>query len=309
MKVVLFLSVRNNPHTRSTLRFLALFTLAALILPVSTGKQDGGDIVNAVTGNRFAPGVHESELIRIRTHLLGVARQLARVDSREMSPEMRVAREQNLTHLVAYARAGRFPHNPAGIPGRAPNFMDDSGAVCAVGYLLEQDQGRAAVVEITREYQFDYVPYINSPVLARWQATSGLTPAELAMIQPSYRGDDDYTDDDDGLSKEDVLVISLMAADVVSSVINLTYLTNGKGSRVWAGIGLFVGAFSIIHNQEREDPAGYLTATGVVAAALGATSFGVTLGSGDEHHVTLGPALFGGSGRTAGMGLQARLCF
>ncbi|HEX6792135.1 MAG TPA: hypothetical protein VF247_12560 [Candidatus Krumholzibacteria bacterium] len=290
------------------MRFLALVALVTLILPVSTGRQDGGDLVNAVLGNRMAPARYANETQRIRTHLLSVAAKLERVDARQMTPALRTARLRNLERLVEYARACRFPRNPATMPGRAPNFMDSEGAVCAVGYLVEQDLGRDAVVEITHDHQFDYVPYIDSPVLATWQATSGLTVTELAMIQPTYGGGGDVDDDDSGISNEDVLAISLMAADVVSSVVNLTYVSNGKGSRLWGGVGLFVGAFSIMHDRNRDDPTGYLTVGGIAAAALGAASVAITVGGGEEEHrVLLGPAWFAGHDRAPAVGLQACL--
>ncbi len=169
-----------------------LLILATALAPVSSGSQDGGDLVNAVIGNTsFQERSHRApnradEATRIRTHLETVASRLAGTDVSSLSPDQRRARARNIGRIVAYARAGRFPHNPSSIPGRAPNFMDASGAVCAVGYLVEQDRGRGVVEAIAREHQFDYVPYIKSPVLADWQASSGLSAIELATIQPTY---------------------------------------------------------------------------------------------------------------------------
>jgi CubicO group peptidase (beta-lactamase class C family) len=172
------------------MRSLLLVALIALLVPHATGHHDGGNLVNAVVGNSLAPSRDINETERIRSHLLGVADRLVRADVRHLTHAQREARARNLVRLVQYAHVGRFPHKPASIPGRVPNFLDEDGARCAVGYLLEQDLGFPAVQEIAREHQFDYVPYIDSTVLAAWQKESGLTPVELAMIQPSY----DYRD-------------------------------------------------------------------------------------------------------------------
>lgn len=170
------------------MRLLALVALTALFFPHSIGSYDGGNLINAVLGNsniqHLPPGTDET--VRIQTHLFAVAERLSARDMRGLSVEQRRARARNIVRLVQYASAGRFPHKPAGIPDRIPNFLDDDGAVCAVGYLVEQDLGIDAVREIARDHQFDYVPYIDSPVLATWQQKSGLTPLELAMIQPAY---------------------------------------------------------------------------------------------------------------------------
>ena len=168
------------------MRFFVLATLIALLVPFSTGFQDGGGLVNAVIGNDPRIPSDSNETARIRAHLLSVAARLAIADVRALTPELQQARQRNLARLVEYARAGRFPDKPASIPGRIPNFLDADGARCAVGYLIEQDLGLTAVREIAAEHQFDYVPYIDSPVLASWQSTSGLTTTELAMIQPTY---------------------------------------------------------------------------------------------------------------------------
>jgi hypothetical protein len=294
---------------------LAIVALTVMCLPLSTGHQDGGDLVNAVIGNSTPSSHYPNEQARIRAHLLTVARRLNVADASHMTTAQRDARAKNIARLVRYADAGRFPHNPASIAGRAPNFMDDEGNVCAVGYLVEQDKGLAAVREIARDHQYDYVPYIDSPVLAEWQTTSGLTPLELAMIQPTYcSGKPEgcsaaVAPDDSGISGQDVAVISMAAVDVVTSIFNFTYVMNGNGNQIWGGIGLFVGAVSIAFDQSLDDSSNYLTAAGIVSAALGATSFGMTLRGGvNGHEIALGPLMPGGS-RLADIGLQARVRF
>lgn len=173
---------------------MRLFTAAALIalsFPFVTGSQDGGDLINAVLGNSTTPGLPAGadETVRIQTHLFSVVERLSTSDMHGLSPELRRARARNIVRLVQYASVGQFPRNPGGMPGRVPNFVDDEGALCAVGYLMSEDLGVDAVKQIAHDHQFDYVPYIDSPALMEWQEHSGLTPLELAMIQPTYRGE------------------------------------------------------------------------------------------------------------------------
>src|SRR5690349_18824885 len=118
---------------------LAIVALTVMCLPLSTGHQDGGDLVNAVIGNSDSIPRCANESARIRAHLLRVAERLTATPPNHVTAVERSARARNIERLVEYANAGRFPHNPASIAGRAPNFMDDAGNVCAVGYLVEQD--------------------------------------------------------------------------------------------------------------------------------------------------------------------------
>lgn len=256
-----------------------VLALATLLTPLATGVDDGGDLVNAVLGKAsFRTEFNTSpagagETLRIRTHLAAVAERLARTDVSALPPGLRHARARNIERLITYTRAARFPTKPAGIPGRVPNFLDENGAVCAVGYLIEQDLGRGAVEAIAREYQFDYIPYIDSPVVAEWQARSGLTPLELAMIQPEYGGPE--PEPDAGFSDEDVLVLLLVTGDVVSSIVNITVVTEQDGNRAAGFLGILFGAFSIAYDTHRDDPTGWVTAAGAISALLGTVSLGL----------------------------------
>lgn len=160
-----------------------------LSMPFATGDSDGGNLVNAVLGNGSV-SASAGETARVRAHLETVLHRLTQADVSSLTPPLRDARARNIARLREYARDGLFPSKPASIPWRVPNFVDDSGALCAVGYLLERDRGMAAVAQVASDHQLDYVPYIDTPVLAEWQQTSGLSVTELAMIQPTY----DYRD-------------------------------------------------------------------------------------------------------------------
>lgn len=287
-----------------------VIVLVVLLVPLATGRHDGGDLVNAVLGNssfRAGSAGDATDLVRIRAHLAAVIDRLSRADTSHLTPLQREARARNIARLVAYARAGRFPHNPAGMPGRVPNFLDDSGAVCAVGYLIEQDCGSGAVEAIAREHQFDYVPYIDSQIVADWQAASGLSALELAMIQPTYGGGNNPPEThEEGVSDEDVLIGVLLTADVLSTIFNVAYIDRGSGSQTAGGIGILCGAVSVLYDVNREDPTDYLTVGGVVAGALGVVS--LVMGVQDrESRVQLTPALDAHGMARVGLALSVTL--
>jgi hypothetical protein len=297
------------------LQALAILLVAfSAFLPTTSGHNDGGDLVNAVLGNsspRFA-----SESDRIRAHLEAVADRISRADVSSLDPALRDARRVNIERLRAYARAGTFPNKPASIPGRIPNFLDDRGNVCAVGYLVEQDLGRPAVAAIAREHQFDYVPYIDSPVLATWQATSGLSPLELAMIQPNYGDPDEerhygrITDGGGYYSNEELLQIGLVTSNVVTSVANFAYLGEGRGSAIGGWLGIMSGGASMLYGLSNDNPA--ITAAGAMAGAFGIVSFGLGVGRDRDNdqpaRISVNPAALPDADETA-IGVVAQLRF
>lgn len=256
-------------HPRLAAPVIGLF----LLVPVSLGSRDGGNLVNAVLGN-IADPAGTSEIDRIRTHLEAVANRLAHSNA-PSNDALALARARNIERLRAYAAAEQFPHKPADIPGRIPNFLDDNGNVCAVGYLFEQDLGRDAVVTVARDHQFDYVPYIDSPALAEWQASSGLTVTELAMIQPAY-GDPDPRPSPtgvtiDGYGTNNWAPILFLTGDVVMSIANFSQMSSDGGDVVFGFLGVMMGASSYLYG-ERNDGDAYRVG-GAMSAAFGLASF------------------------------------
>ncbi len=291
------------------LRALVVLLLASVaFFPTMTGHTDGGDLVNAVVGNVADPSGSEGD--RIRAHLEAVAERLARADDSALGPALREARRRNLERLREYARAEAFPSKPARIPGRIPNFLDDHGNVCAVGYLVEQDIGRAAVAEIARGHRLDYVPYIDSPVLSTWQAASGLSPLELAMIQPTYGQppSDDYAGywGHGGWSNEELLEAGLVTANVVTSIANFAYLAEARGTTLGGWLGIVSGAASFIYGINEDNPT--VTAAGAMASAIGIVSFGVGVAKSDGPRVSMG-AVPVRDGNETGVGVVAHVRF
>lgn len=149
--------------------------------------------INAIVGDASfhetfgtAPDATIGEDLRIGTHLAWVLRRLSGVPAAGVPAELRAVRARNLGRLADYIARGTFPRNPASVRGRAPNFLDAQGRICAVGHLVREDLGPAAIAAINRRYQFAHIEDMASAELATWQATSGLTLRELAMIQPAY---------------------------------------------------------------------------------------------------------------------------
>jgi hypothetical protein len=136
------------------------------------------------TGRAMPKNISEQE--RVRTHLAYVEQTLRLAPTDHLDEAGRRARHENLDRLRGYWVAGQFPHNDGHPDERRPVFVDDQGAVCAVGHLIAQDLGREAIEPIARGEKYDFIDQVDHPALARWQQTSGLSMRELAMIQPSY---------------------------------------------------------------------------------------------------------------------------
>lgn len=150
-------------------------------------------VVNAVIGDvsffhTFGrlPNEGDDEDLRLQTHLRYVEQVLRGRDVSHLSSAQRAARASILDVLHEYHVAGFFPRNRA-LPGRRPVFVDTvSGAVCAVGYLIEQTRGRDVVEAVNADFQYASIFQIDAPVLDAWLDEHGLTRVEAAMIQPFY---------------------------------------------------------------------------------------------------------------------------
>ncbi|MCU0434355.1 MAG: hypothetical protein MUC87_12945 [Bacteroidia bacterium] len=97
-----------------------------------------------------------------------------------------VMRRKNLLHILqAYCDSGIFPQNNT-IPGRIPVFIDEQGTHCAVGYLMLKSGAGDLAKKVARTQNNIYIRQITDPAFFAWQAHSGFTVDELALIQPSY---------------------------------------------------------------------------------------------------------------------------
>lgn len=149
--------------------------------------------VNALVGDasyvaRFGkvPTAATPDFVRIQTHLAYAERQLRQRTPAGLSVAQRQRRAQLLDLLRGYWQAGVFPHNEAPDGQRHPCFIDGAGRICAVGYLVEQTAGRATAERINQRFQYHTIAQMHDLALSRWIASSGLSQAECALIQPSY---------------------------------------------------------------------------------------------------------------------------
>jgi hypothetical protein len=120
-------------------------------------------------------------------------------DVSHLSAELRQERRKNLQRLLDYRQRGEFPVNYDWPYHLYPCFIDSTGAICAVGYLVEQTVGRDVAEAINREYKYATVDQMDSPVLDAWIASSGFSHGEIETIQePAMFNEPVYLPDDKG---------------------------------------------------------------------------------------------------------------
>ena len=138
-----------------------------------------------VAAHGRAPREADPEKQRMTTHLVHVRKLLAARPATR--PALAARRAELLGYLDDYIAKGITPANTH-LPWRSPVFIDDRGAICAVGYLLERSVGRALPETIAREHRYEFLEDIAAamPEVRAWIAGSGLTLVELASIQPAY---------------------------------------------------------------------------------------------------------------------------
>jgi hypothetical protein len=184
----------------TSIRFL-LFALAGVFLLgarvanryASSSSPISPNAVNPVVGDasyvaRFGhqPTANTPDFERIQTHLAYAEQQLRQHTPASLPPTQRQRRAHLLDLLHAYWQAGVFPSNEAPDGQRHPCFIDRTGRICAVGYLVEQTAGRAVAERINTRFQYSELLAMHEPVLSRWVGGSGLSLAECALIQPTY---------------------------------------------------------------------------------------------------------------------------
>ena len=128
----------------------------------------------------------QSEKQLIQEHLQLVEEGLRLKDVRHLPQSQQHARKQNLDNLRKYWQAGIFPKNTKHPNQRVPYFIDDGGRACAMAHLLIESGHKETALQIQLRENNAYVHDIQSPELATWLKTSGLTLEEAAWIQPGY---------------------------------------------------------------------------------------------------------------------------
>lgn len=123
---------------------------------------------------------------RVRRRFERVERALRARDVSALPPASQQARSAMLDHLRTYYRRSIFPRNYEH-RGHRPSFIDRDGRECAVAYLMIQSGQKDLALHISAEMNDAYVRQLTQPEVKDWAAQTGLTAAELALIQPSYQ--------------------------------------------------------------------------------------------------------------------------
>ncbi|MCA6364830.1 MAG: hypothetical protein IM638_17485 [Bacteroidetes bacterium] len=133
------------------------------------------------------PAQHfNSDRALIQTHLYQVISLLERRKfPLHLPPGCLQRRKSLITQLKAYADSGIFPQNNYK-PGRIPVFIDETGTHCAVGYLMLKSGAGKLARKVSLTNNYIYIRQLTDPAFFQWQAQSGFTIDELALIQPSY---------------------------------------------------------------------------------------------------------------------------
>jgi hypothetical protein len=122
----------------------------------------------------------------IQSHLFHVIDLLQRRNfTLKDDPRKISIRKAWLNELKLYASAGVFPQNTQ-VPGRIPVFIDEIGTHCAVGYLMLKSGAGKLAQKVAAGNNYIYIHQLTDPEFFSWQARSGFTVDELALIQPSY---------------------------------------------------------------------------------------------------------------------------
>ncbi len=194
------------------------------------------------------PNENDPEELRIRTHLAYVAQELRKAAAPDLPWNAKQNRERLLSLLDDYCKAGRFPSNYGYPNERKPCFIDRDGAICAVGYLIEQTSGRELAEKINIMHQYDYIQDMDMPELEEWIARSGLSVEEFAMIQPQYYTHlpDEYVAQNHVSTGNAIASVGLAGLNGTTGIMNARNLLNGTSNRVTGALGIAGGAASVV---------------------------------------------------------------
>lgn len=146
-----------------------------------------------VKSDRFqtmGPGL---DRLLIQAHFFQVEALLRSRDVSDLSEELRERRSRALDALHAYWTRGLFPKNVVSEEA-TPVFIDHHDTFCGVGHLMRSDghEGlarRIAETDLTVRAESFLAPDFADEEIFSWIAQSGLTPEEVALVQPGYPRD------------------------------------------------------------------------------------------------------------------------
>lgn len=172
--------------------FFATLLIASTIPPASQARAPVSLAINGVWGDaswehRFgrAPNMKDAPEDRVRVHLEEVLDRLRDVPTSHLPPTLRTRRAEALDVLSDYIVAGAYPQN-VDDPFSRPEFIDHAGRLCAVGAMVAGTEDREVAEQLDRLYNRDSIWAMDDQIVADWAESHGLSPTELALIQPSY---------------------------------------------------------------------------------------------------------------------------
>lgn len=150
-----------------------IFLLLFFVLSLTGFAQN--QVINSIIGDSSwqhtydqSPSRSENETERIKIHLSFVLKHLQNkipdIDAKKLA-----SRKTLLQHLEEYINQESFPSNLDYPNERKPCFIDASGNICAVGYLVEKTAGRAETERINQLYQYARIKDIDDANLLAWQ--------------------------------------------------------------------------------------------------------------------------------------------
>jgi hypothetical protein len=175
------------------LPLLILFVIIVQNVDLSKQPATATTHINEVLGDESyvrqfgkSPGPDVSDEVRIRIHLEYVEGLLRGRPVDHLTDEQRENRFFYLDQLRNYYLMAEFPHNDGHPDSRRPAFISEDGNICAVGFLVQQTEGRELAEAINERFKYSYIKEIDDSLFLDWAAQSGFTIKELAMIQPAY---------------------------------------------------------------------------------------------------------------------------
>lgn len=229
-----------------------LFTLLLAFICLSNFASTFDNNINPILKNKsfiekfgIEPSSTTDEILRIQTHLEYVENLLRNTKTKGLSKTQQTNRVHLLDLLHTYWQAVIFPKN-YDMEERKPCFIDKDGAICAVGYLVEQTAGRDMAEYINTQYQYANIKDIHLAKLNKWIKDSGLSLEECAMIQPNYTPTPfSYPYPNNPTTGAIAASICFTGLNTYNSIVHLNHSLTNDGKNKNAIAGVFLGVSQI----------------------------------------------------------------
>jgi len=126
---------------------------------------------------------HDWQLVQF--HLIHVIGALEDADLSDLTASQKNNRKYLIHQLRDYCTTGRFPINTEKL-SRTPVFIDEASTRCAVGHLLDASGHETLTLSLAKTQNLNWVKDIQSTELMGLQKISGLSLAEIKLIQGAY---------------------------------------------------------------------------------------------------------------------------